>query len=87
MYIIAHLGQVLGRTTVGVCSLDDANLDLALKARSLGKVDDKGSHQSGDLVTVKHVELGSVIQVVVDQAVGITIETASALSRLELRGQ
>ena len=80
----SHLSQVLGRATVCVSRLYDANFDFFLKACSFHKIDDECSYQGGNLVTVKHVELAPLIKIEVDETVGIAIQTARALSRFEV---
>ena len=55
-----------------------------MKAGVLNELNNEGGHKRGDLVTVEHMKLLALVEIVVHQTVSITVEAGAALSCFEL---
>lgn len=84
---LTDLCEVFRGSPVGVCCLNDANLDGILESRQLNLFHNERSDKSGDLVTIQQMELVALVEIEVDKAIGITIKTAGPLAGSQDSGQ
>ena len=75
--------QVLRRAAVSIGGLYDSDPNLFIQTRCLDQIDDKCCDQCGNLVSIKHVELATIVVIEIDEPVSVTIKTAATLSGLQ----
>ena len=80
-----YLAEIFCRAAVGIRRLYDAHPDLVLEPSRLDELDDERCYQSSDFVAIQHMKLSAIVQIVVNQTIGIPIKTTCPLSGLQMR--
>lgn len=79
----AYLGKIFGGGAVSIGRLYNADLEIIVETCIFDKLYDECCYQGSNFVAIQHLEVTALIEVVVHEAVCITIETASALTWLQ----
>lgn len=83
---LQDLLDVVRARTIRISSLDDADLELLRNSSAARKIADEGGRKSGNAVTIKQPESVALVDEVVHDTIGITIQRGTAVKSSCLGG-
>lgn len=84
---LQDLLDVVRAGTIGVSGLDDADLELLRNSSAPRKITDEGGRKGGNAVTVKQSESVALVDEVVHDTIGVTIQRGTAVKSSCLGGR